>query len=166
MVKARMQYDVRPILESDVDFSNTVSLTKQSDSVDCDVNVLFKRFERTGQLPNMIVKESSYGDFSQVRDYQESIDIVRKANEQFEALDVSIRNRFSNDPALFLAFATDPANLDELEKMHLLKPEVVQEREAARRKVNEEALAAASVKAEADERRLIDKIKLELSTGK
>lgn len=162
MVKARMQYDERPILESDVDFSNTVSLTKQSDAVDCDVNVLFKRFERTGQLPNMIVRDATYGDFSNVPTYQEAVEVVRRADEQFQALDVSLRNRFDNDPSKFLAFVTDPANVDSLEEMGLLKPEVVAQREADRKKAADEATALATAKADGYERQLIEKVKKEI----
>lgn len=161
-IKARCQYDERGVFESDLSFEGAVSLTKQSDAIDADINSLFARFERTGQLPNMIVKEASYGDFSSVPSYQEAVEIVRHADEQFINLDVSIRNRFDNDPAKFLAFATDPANIDELEKMKLLKPEIVAQRQAERKASEEAMVAAREAKNVADERALIEKIKLEL----
>lgn len=127
-IVARLQYDNRPVLKSDLSFEGDKGVTKQADLKDCDINAMFKRFERTGQLPDMIVKEGRYGDFSDVPDYQQACDIVRHADEQFAMLDVTIRNRFENDPAKFLAFATDEKNYDEMEKMGLLKPELVAER--------------------------------------
>ncbi|QXP08458.1 MAG: internal scaffolding protein [Arizlama microvirus] len=130
MTNARTQYDERPSLASDLSFEGDKGVTKQSDLKDCDINTIFKRYERTGQLPDMIQKNGSYGDFSAVPDYQEACNIVNHAKIQFESLDVAVRNRFDNDPAKFLAFATDNKNYDEMEKMGLLKPEILAERAA------------------------------------
>lgn len=158
-IVARMQYDARVKVDSDLDFKGDRGLTKQSDAKDCDINAMFRRFEKTGQLPDMIVREPRYGDFSDVPSYQEACDIVNHAEEQFAALDVDIRNRFENDPAKFLAFVTDSKNVDELEKMGLLKPEVVKARQEARVKAGEEALAKeAALKLQA-EKDLIEKVK-------
>lgn len=138
-VVARHEYMDRPKFESDLSFVGDEGLTKQSDMQDCDINKIFKRFEKTGQLPSAILKDGRYGDFSSVPDYMEAMSIVHHANEQFALVDVEIRNRFANDPARFLAFVTDPNNMDELENMGFLKPEVVEARRAAR-------LAAAEAK--------------------
>jgi len=143
MTNARAQYDERPILASDLSFEGDKGVTKQSDLKDSDINAIFARFERTGQLPNMIAKDGRYGDFSAVPDYQEACQIVKHAEDQFMALDVTIRNKFENEPAKFLKFATDPANADELEKMGLMKPEAVAARQAARAAKNAEIKAAA-----------------------
>ncbi|QXP08302.1 MAG: internal scaffolding protein [Arizlama microvirus] len=154
---ARTQYDERLTFESDLGFVNSPSLTKQSDLKDTDINSIFKKYERTGQLPDLIVKNGRYGDFSEVPTYQESLDIVRTAQEQFDALGVEVRNRFNNNPAEFLAFATNPANIDEIERMGLLKPEAMQARVDARNaaaKAESDAsaakLAADAAKAKAD----------------
>eukprot|EP00918_Siedleckia_nematoides_P040884 GHVU01088761.1.p4 GENE.GHVU01088761.1~~GHVU01088761.1.p4 ORF type:complete len:148 (+),score=9.72 GHVU01088761.1:1566-2009(+) len=131
-ISARHEYMNRPVLKSDLSFEGDKGVTKQADLKDTDINGIFKKYERTGQLPDLIVKNPQYGDFSEVPDYQEALNIVRNANEQFENLDVNLRNRFANDPAKFLAFATDVKNLDEMEKLGLLKPEVVIQRQLAR----------------------------------
>jgi len=122
----------RPALASDLTFEGDKGVTKQADLKDCDINGIFKKYEKYGQLPEMIVKDGRYGDFSEVPDYQEALNIVSTANEQFDALDVELRNKFANDPAKFLAFVTDPKNIDEVEKMGFLKPEVVKARQDAR----------------------------------
>lgn len=159
---ARTQYDERPVLASDLSFEGEVSLTKQGDLKDSDINLIFRRFEKTGRLPDMIVRTPRYGDFSDVPSYQEACEIVRHADEQFANLDVKIRNQFDNDPAKFLAFATDPANVDKLEEMGLLKPEVVEARRVARKAKEDELNAASIAQRNIDERKLIDKIKAEL----
>jgi len=143
MITARHEYMERPTLASDLSCAGDKGVTKQADLKDCDINLIMRRYEKTGILPDLIVKNGRYGDFSEVPDYQEAVNIVKHADEQFQALDVTIRNRFANSPEQFLAFATDPKNMDELEKMGLLKPEVVQARAAARKAANDAAKAAA-----------------------
>jgi len=160
---ARAQYDERPNLASDLSFVGDKGVTKQSDLKDTDINVLFKKLERTGQLPDVIAKNGSYGDFSNVPDYQEAVNIVNHANEQFSLLDVTIRNRFENDPVKFLGFVSDPNNIDEIEKMGLLKPEAVAARRAGRDAKAAEQNAALAAKKQADEVALIAKIKAELN---
>jgi len=163
MITARAQYDERPTLKSDISFAGDKGVTKQSDLKDADINAIFKRFERTGQLPTMIAKEGRYGDFSAVPDYQEAVTIVRTAEEQFANLDATLRNRFENDPAKFLEFATNPENMDQLENMGLLKPEVVEARKQARAVVasqNDAKNQAEKAKMKAD---LIAEIKAELN---
>ncbi|WNK14899.1 MAG: internal scaffolding protein [Microvirus sp.] len=149
MITARHEYMDRPTLESDLSCAGDKGVTKQADLKDCDINLIMRRYEKTGYLPDLIVKDGRYGDFSEVPDYQEACNIVKHADEQFQALDVEIRNRFSNDPAKFLAFVTDPKNIDEIDKMGLLKPEVKQARLDARiaaQKAADEAAKAAAVK--------------------
>lgn len=155
MITARGQYDERPVMASDLSFEGDKGVTKQSDMKDADINAIFKRFERTGQLPDLIVKNPQYGDFSSPMDYQEALNIVIHADEQWNALDVSIRNRFGGDRKAFLAFMEDPKNIDEVENMGLLKPEVVAARQAARDQKNAEIKAAI-------EKAAIDKLKAEL----
>ncbi|QXP08268.1 MAG: internal scaffolding protein [Arizlama microvirus] len=160
---ARAQYDNRPILASDLSFEGDKGVTKQSDLKDSDINAIFKRFEKTGQLPNMIAKNPAYGDFTNVPDYQDALHIVMQSNDQFANLDVNLRNRFDNDPAKFLEFATDPKNVEELAKLGLLKPEIVEARRAeAAQKAAEAKTADTAVKAAA-KAALIAEIKAELN---
>jgi phage internal scaffolding protein len=95
------------------------SLTQQQFKEESDINNILKKFENTGQLPEMIKAQPQYGDFSTVPDYQEAMHTISKAVEQFEALSSKIRDRFQNNPENFLAFATDPTNVDEMVSMGL-----------------------------------------------
>ena len=67
----------------------------------------------------MISQNARYGDFSQVTDYQNSLNVVKHAQDQFAALSSTVRKRFDNDPAKFLEFATDPSNLSEMVSLGL-----------------------------------------------
>ena len=95
------------------------SLTLQSEAEACDINFIMKRFEKTGELTHLMANDPQYGDFSSLPSYQESLEIVHKAHEQFDALSSKVRARFDNDPAKFLAFATDPQNASEMVDMGL-----------------------------------------------
>lgn len=110
--------------KSGLDFKNDRGLTKQSQKDDADINVITRRYEKTGVLPDLIRAEPRYGDFTDVPSYQASLHIVAHAEEQFAALDAHTRARFQNDPAKFLEFATNPASLDEMVKMGLATAKV------------------------------------------
>lgn len=127
-IKIRHIYDEQQDKISDLgglDCSDDPGLTKQNMKDECDINVITKRYERTGSLPDLIAKDPRYGDFSDVPSFQDSLHIVAHANEQFAALDAPVRRRFNNDPAEFLAFATNPVNLDEMVKLGLATKKVV-----------------------------------------
>jgi len=154
---ARHQYDPRPYIASDLSFEGDKGKTRKADAVDCDINSIFKRYEKSGVLPDMIMKDPRYGDFTQVPTYHEALTIVRLAQEQFDALDVNIRNRFANDPEKFLEFTQNPENKAEMDRMGLLTPEAskalaaeVEAKNApivAAEKAAQEAAFAARVKA-------------------
>lgn len=102
------------------------SKTKQEFRDECNINKIMERYHKNGILPDMIKENPIYGDFSEAKSYQESLDIVLKAEEQFRSLSADIRDRFNQDPAKFLEFTNDEKNKEEMAKMGLLKPEVVE----------------------------------------
>lgn len=102
-----------------INFDPKEGRTKQSFKDECDINNIVKRYETLGQLPDLIKADPRYGDFSSVPDYQTSIMIVQKAQEQFDVLPSRVRERFANDPERFLAFAQDPKNAREMVSMGL-----------------------------------------------
>lgn len=109
----------QPVLDRKKLVFEAKSRTKQSFKDDCDVNNIMKKYNKTGQLPEMIQREPRYGDFSDVTDYQESLNIVLLAQEQFANLPARARDRFRNDPAAFLEFVNDPKNVQEMVEMGL-----------------------------------------------
>ena len=102
-------------------------LTKQSFMKDCDINAIIRKAVKNGGLPQMIHDNAVYGDFSNVVDYQTSLEVVSRATTQFAALPAHVRARFNNDPASFLAFANSEANVEEMIKMGLATRKVVEE---------------------------------------
>lgn len=99
-----------------------LSRTQQHFADDCDVNVQLERFTQTGTIPNGNPNTPKYGDFVDAPEYQEALNIVINAENQFASLDAKIRRRFSNDPELYLEFVNDPDNYDEAVKLGLFIP--------------------------------------------
>lgn len=96
------------------------SLTVQADEANGNIHSILSKYEKTGMiLPQLIKQDKVYGDFSAVPDYQEALNTVLKAEEQFNALDAKTRANFANSPVKFLEFANDPKNLGEMVKLGL-----------------------------------------------
>jgi len=93
--------------------------TKQAFKAECDINTIMKKYANGNILPDLIKANPQYGDFSDVGTYQEAMNVVIFANEQFAALPAAARKRFNNSPEEFLAFTNDPANGAELVKLGL-----------------------------------------------
>jgi len=101
------------------------SLTKQSFRDECDINNILRKFNVTGQLPVGSV-QPQYGDFSGITDYQSALNAVMAAQDSFLELPAKVRAKFQNDPALFVEFASDEANKDEMKALGLLREETAQ----------------------------------------
>jgi phage internal scaffolding protein len=92
---------------------------KQAFKEETDINRIMKKYETTGVLPDMIKSNPQYGDFSNVTDYQQAMNTVILAREQFDGLSAKIRKRFNNSPEAFLAFVEDPENHQEMVELGL-----------------------------------------------
>jgi len=107
-----------------------ISLTQQNMAADTDINNILAKYRSTGVLTHVAKYAGQYGDFSAVPDYQPGLEMVIAAEDMFMSLPSSIRDRFHNDPAQFIDFATDEKNIDELRSMGLApkKAKAVEER--------------------------------------
>jgi hypothetical protein len=102
--------------------------TRQEFAEDADINVLMARFEKTGQLPSNIgANAPAYLDVSEVPDLATALAVVEEAKRAFLALPARARAEFDNDPVAFMAFAQDPANLDQMRTWGLAPPAEVPE---------------------------------------
>lgn len=95
--------------------------TKQSEKDSCDINLIMNRYMATGELPNIAERAPQYLDTTGI-EYQSAMDFIAGANTLFHEMPSAVRNRFENDPALFLDFCSHEKNRPELAEMGLLKP--------------------------------------------
>lgn len=97
------------------------SLTKQSHRDECDINVILKRYEQSGVIPDYGGHEGRYLDCTGM-EFQSAMEIIAKGRSVFAELPAAVRARFENDPAKMLDFVHDPANREEALAMGLLRP--------------------------------------------
>lgn len=93
------------------------SLTDQSAVKDTDINTILKR-HNIGD--NSAVKSLGiYADVTQIQNFAENVEFIRKAKEDFLALPSTIRDRFGNDPVALVKFLQDKDNDKEAVRLGL-----------------------------------------------
>lgn len=90
------------------------SLTQQHFGKEADVRNIIKKHDRTGIISHVARGVARYGDYSDVNEYREALDIVNASTKSFMELPSDIRKQFHNDPGEFFEFATDPKNQDKM----------------------------------------------------
>ena len=111
-MKFRTQYDDDMRKPKEGIVFEKPSRTVQSEADMCDLNRIMDRYA----LPEAFAfarsvpetRELIYGDFSTLEDYQTSIAVVRKAEEDFANMPSNIRAYFDNNPANMLQFLQEP----------------------------------------------------------
>lgn len=94
----------------------------QSEKKSADINNIVARAHKTGQLP-VLVGRQPIQSLPSVSTYQEALNQVVHAREQFDRLPASIRNEFDNDPVKLLRALDNPQeNLERLLKAKMLHP--------------------------------------------
>lgn len=102
------------------------SLTKECFKDECDINRIWAKYMKTGVLDHVKSIEGVFGDFTDAKDYQESLNAINAAGEAFMSLPSDVRTRFENDPARLMDFLSDSSNLDEAVKLGLAVKPVVE----------------------------------------
>lgn len=97
----------------------TLGRTKQSFKDECDINLIMKRYERTGVIDFINPRTSFYSDCPDL-DFQAAMQLVKDAKDRFAALPSNVRDRFGNDPGKLLQFLSDPSNREEAIKLGLV----------------------------------------------
>lgn len=102
---------------------------RQAMKAECDINGIMARFSKTGQIAHVNRRSPVYLDISEMSDFRDALEQVRLTGNFFNKLPAKLRNRFNNNPAEFLDFASDEANRPEMEELGLVakaaKPPVV-----------------------------------------
>jgi phage internal scaffolding protein len=95
------------------------SRTHQSFKDECDINRIVESGRKGKQILHINSAMGDYIDTISIGDYQSSLNLVISANERFESLPATIRDRFANSPAEFIKFVGNPSNVDEMVKLGL-----------------------------------------------
>lgn len=97
------------------------SMTQEHFSEEAEINNIISFHDKTGLIKNVQRGVAQYGDYSEVNEYRESLDLVRQADESFNQLPSHIRKSFNNNAGDFFEFAGNPANEEKLVEMGLAK---------------------------------------------
>ena len=95
------------------------SLTQQHFAQEADIKTIIKKHDRTGIISHVARGVAHYGDYSEINEYREALDIVSNADATFMELPSQIRQMFENDPGAFFEFATNPKNREKMVEMGL-----------------------------------------------
>jgi len=98
----------------------TATKAQQQFKAECDINNIMAKYMKTGLAAQKL--GARYADLPSGVDYQEALNMLIEAETSFNSLPAQIRKIFDNDPGRFLAFATDPANENELVELGLANP--------------------------------------------
>lgn len=99
----------------------SLNMTKTSFKKECDINEIMRRFQTKGVIDHYAARAPEFIDVPAL-DYQDGLNIVAAAQENFAGLPSSIRAKFQNDPANYLAYVEDPKNLEEMRTLGLANP--------------------------------------------
>jgi phage internal scaffolding protein len=101
------------------------SLTQQHFAHEADVRNIIKQYDKTGLIANVQKGVAQYGDYSEVNEYREALDLVNDANDMFAELPAELREMFQNNAGTFLEFATNPENNDKMIELGLKEAPIV-----------------------------------------
>lgn len=99
------------------------NLCKQEFKDECDINKVLARYREGPPRPWASPPTLRFGDFAEAPDFLGAQLLVKQAEEQFNSLDVRVRDRFQHNPVRFLEFIHDPKNFAEAKALGLLRAE-------------------------------------------
>lgn len=88
------------------------SKTQQHQAEEADINTIVKRFNVTGQLPQ-IPLPPALEEFSDIFDFQTAMNTLAAARRSFEMLPADIRAAFNNDPHQFVGTVDNMLAVDD-----------------------------------------------------
>lgn len=112
-----------------ISFAGSLRRTKQAPRDEVNVNNIIRRHTRAGTLGRLLDRGPlQYGDVSGVKSYQDALHVVMQAQEAFAELPANLRQKFQNDPAVFVEFCSNKANKAEMRSLGLLRQEEEEEK--------------------------------------
>ena len=100
MVRSAYMFDTDAVSNETALDTGEDAVTQQCFKDECDINILLAKFAVTGQLPDN-VRVPQFVDFEEAFDFQSSMNVIRAAEEAFNAMPAEVRDRFQNDPGWY-----------------------------------------------------------------
>lgn len=90
------------------------SLTEQHHKESCDIRFIMKKAEKTGMVSHLQKTEGRYIDMASRPDFDDAMNIIASANSMFETIPSRIREKFHNNPAIWLEYIQNPENREDM----------------------------------------------------
>ena len=88
-------------------------MTEQNHLEEVEIHRVFRKYKAQGvNLFNTHVIHQGGIDFTDYPDFQEAQNMITRASEIFGAVPAEIRDDFQNDPGRFIAFMSNPENIE------------------------------------------------------
>lgn len=102
----------------------SVSKTKQCFKNELDINLIVKKYRKTGEFNDNIINRNQpmIGDFTDLTDFQALASVVSNVNKAFMSLPAETRAKFRHSPALALEFVSLPENKEEARILGMIPP--------------------------------------------
>lgn len=105
---------------------NTVYFTEQNHKKECDINLILKKYDKTGLIQHLQKFEGKFGDLTGM-DFKTMQDTIADAKTNFNLLPAEVRSRFENNPAKLLEFMENPQNREEGIELGLIAKDTPEE---------------------------------------
>ena len=112
--------------------------TEQAHREQCDVNLIIRKYDKTGLILHVNKIEHKFGDMT-ANDFAMMQKIVTEAKSSFEALPTEIKNEFHNSPEEFLRFMEDPKNRDRALELGLIDADWTEETDGIGEHIEDES---------------------------
>lgn len=99
-------------------FDRELGRTRQEFERESNINNIMAKYQKTGIVDHITKHSPQYGDYDPI-DFQQAMDTIKQGEEMFADLPSQARKYFNNDPAEFMTFVQDPANIDKLVELGL-----------------------------------------------
>lgn len=146
--------------KSPVADSSNPSLTQQEFKESCDINNILAKFsvqaQALGVEPSQLMPQDqgTYGDFSNLDDFQTAQNKIAFLNDQFSNLPSDVRRKFGDDLNNFVSAISDPSRIDELGEIGVWNKESFLEFKRQRSLLEEQAKNAVADKTSVSDKQL------------
>ncbi len=148
--------------KSPVADSSKPSLTQQEFKESCDINNILAKFSVQAQAlgvdPSLLMPQDqgSYGDFSNLDDFQTAQNKIAFLNDQFSNLPSDVRRKFGDDLNNFIGALSDPSRVDELGDLGVWNKESYLEFKRQRAQLLQQGDSSNADKTSASEKQPVD----------
>lgn len=97
-------------------------ITVQSAKAECDINNIVNTYKKTGIITHINNSRPMYLSLPSETDYQLALNTIIEGQNAFDALPALVRDKFNNDPAIFLSALEDEKNADYFRDIGVLNP--------------------------------------------